>query len=265
MGRNFIKIGGFLLFLLAVFWLFLPKNPLYQGIVVPHHLFVSNYIDQLYQIVADEDVERVIVFSPNHFYQGRGGIISSDLDFEKVDVDTEMIESLDADGDLTIDPSVFPLEHGVMVQLPYIQKYFPQAKVVPIIFRPGQVTQEEIAQLVNDIKSYDSVKTFFVASVDFTHYVPEAIAEENDRETVDWFSRWSAGEHEDFSLFELQLLAESAGDNLDAVAFDSPESIYALLKTGFHNFQFVRRSSVNSLIGLDVAANNTSHIFAIFK
>ena len=248
MGRNIIKRVVVFGLLIGAFLLLKPA-PDFGGIVVPHHLFVSNYIDQLYQMVADDEVERVIVLSPNHFYQGRGGIISSDVDFGDV---------------ASIEPGVFPLEHGVMVQLPYIEKYFPNAKVVPIIFKAGEVEEEDIDRLVEYIVGDDSRETFVVASVDFTHYVKEAIAAENDRETVGWFEQWDGGLNDDFNLFELQLLAESPREDPDRVAIDSAESIYALLKFGFKNFQLVRRSSVNSLTGLDVAANNTSHIFAIF-
>ena len=103
-----------------------------RGMVGPHHLIVKKYIDELYLEVSNEQIERVILMGPNHFNYGMHNIQSTDA-WENLDL--EMIEVLAQTTPLAVEPLYFDKEHAIHVHLDYIDEFFPNAELVPIIFK----------------------------------------------------------------------------------------------------------------------------------
>ncbi len=66
-------------------------------------------------------------------------------------------------------------EHSIEVQLPFIQKRFPKAKVVPIMM--GDQNKDIAVAIGKKLSEFDCV---VVASSDMSHYVPVEKAEEDD-------------------------------------------------------------------------------------
>src|SRR5689334_2195607 len=50
------------------------------GITVNHHLLAPNLIAKAFALVATDKPITVILLSPNHFYRGNGGVITSQYD-----------------------------------------------------------------------------------------------------------------------------------------------------------------------------------------
>lgn len=237
------------------------------GAIIPHHLLVENYIDQFYKKVSREnpDIKTIILLSPNHFNFGFGFMQTTDgpkfLDIQK-------IQQLAENSPIKIEPKYFQKEHGITNHLPFIKKYFPEAKIIPIIFKKS-TPQNRLDTLVKNLTEIIDQKTLIIASIDFTHYENENTALKNDQRTIDWLKNIK---NEDISKIKLQDLNDLAKTfdqtNEESVAFDSPESMYVLIKLlNQHqaiNFKLFKRTSSASLLNINDPLSNTSHIFGEF-
>jgi len=272
------KVGALILSVLAFIILLstysharLPNE--IKGIVVPHHLLVEQYIDQLYKLTAEKDpnINRVILISPNHFGYGFSYIQSTNQAFTPKNsprLDKNMIIALSKKSPLTIDSTFFEKEHGIMSELPFIKKYFPNAKVTPIRIKPT-TPESQLDLLVKVISTMDLSRTLIIASIDFTHYESEETAVKNDNRIIEWLKNW--GTTSQLANFqEIKILARSLVKSTeDSVAMDSPESFYVLVKLmekeSTKNFTLFKRTSSASLLKIKDPLQNTSHLFGTFS
>ncbi|MEK7544873.1 MAG: AmmeMemoRadiSam system protein B [Patescibacteria group bacterium] len=242
-----ILCGGLLLLLTACGSMSnVRENTLLRGAVLPHHLLVESFIDEFYQHLQREfsDVRKIILLSPNHFGYGLRYV--------------QMSES----------PRYFPKEHGIMVHIPFIKKYFSDAEILPIILKP-QTPQENLDALVKELLPRVDVQTLVLASVDFTHYVGEKDALENDARAIAWLESNESVDFEKILGLAKSIAIGKSDEGDDAVAFDSPETLYVTLKLmeaqGARHFVLWKRTSSASLMNLVDPAQNTSHVFGTFE
>jgi AmmeMemoRadiSam system protein B len=244
-----------------------------KGIVVPHHLLVEKYIDDLYKLTAEKDptINRIILLSPNHFGYGFSYLQSTNQAFTPENspkLDKNLLIALSKKTSLKIDTAYFEKEHGVMNELPYINKYFPYAKVVPIRIKPSTPISQ-LEALIKEISTMDLSHTLVIASIDFTHYESEETALKNDNQILDWLKNW-ATKNPKADFQEIKKLAVSISKTVqDSVAMDSPESFYILLKLmekeSANTFSLIKRTSSASLLNIKDPLQNTSHIFGTFS
>ena len=159
--------------------------------VVPHHIPVSvPLLADFYVRLANvrPDIDTFVIFGPDHFEKGRSDVSISESSFETpfglLFPDTDLIEKIEATNLVLHDEAPFG-DHSIHSQLLLIAKLFPHAKIVPITFRSSstndyaQLLGERIAELASD-------KTFFVASVDFSHYLHERQARPIDEQSAEY-------------------------------------------------------------------------------
>ena len=77
--------------------------------------------------------------------------------------------------DVQLDPVVFEIEHGVSTFMPYIKKYFPQARVVAVAYEgepPVNVpkSQRLVDALANEFDEKGKQENFLLISTDFSHH-----------------------------------------------------------------------------------------------
>jgi len=237
-----------------------------RGLILPHHLLVKEKLTEVYQLVADDKVERVIILSPNHFGHGFNWMqTSSKLEIQNLD--SELIASLDEKRIVFDEPKYFEKEHGVFVHYPFVIENFANAKVVPVIIKNG-APKSVLDNLIEEFVNMPGIdKTMFIASIDFTHLTKEEEALQNDNRTIEYLEAWSDGDVE-VELDDLRELAKSEESEGDAIAFDSPESLYILLKvmerTGARDFELLVRTSTFTETGIDETDKMTSHLFGKF-
>ncbi len=250
-----------------------PKTPIItKAIIVPHHLLVENYLDDFYKKIAEKnpDVEKIILLSPNHFDYGNRYIQSTtaltDKNGIKINIDKNEIAKLAQIGALYIEPIYFEKEHGIMNEFIFTNKYFKDAEIIPIRLKNG-TPKDLLDILANELSKIITPNTLIIVSADFTHYTNEKITLENDKKFIEYFENIHT--KKDVNFDEIKKLAQcSKIDSPDAVAVDSPESIYTelkiLQKENALNFIFFKRTSSASLLGLKNPLDNTSHIFGEF-
>jgi len=220
--------------------------------VSPHHLVAEKMIDQIFSEVAGKNknskVERIILVSPNHFNLGTGWAVASNADWKlengMVAGDKEFIRKLGKSGLVHVENSAFQREHGIENLLPYVAKYFPQAKVVPLMVRDG-FPKGKVEELAKEISQNSSEKTLFILSADFSHYLEKNISRLHDEQAIDVM------ESLDF-------------DNIAHLDIDCVPGLQLLMRystlRGFENFNLTRNSNSSEILGKNFIGENTSYV-----
>jgi len=159
-----------------------------------------------------------------------------------------LISQLAKKGLVKIDPVPFDTEHGVGNIIPFIRKSLPKAKVVPIIFN-NQVTLADVLDWGERIYSLLPKGVLIVASIDMSHMMPESIANQQDKITIDAIA-----------TKDIELASQRP--------IDAPKVLAVLLqlmqKLEADHWQLLTRSSSAVLSNSKNPADNTSYITGFF-
>lgn len=250
-----------------------------NGLLIPHHLLAQKNIEKIYAATTDKNIETVIVISPNHFNFGYNYIQTTDQNFEdqdgnRLEIDQNLLKKIAGKNKTDPHPAKienknFKKEHGISVHVPFITKSFPNAKILPIILKrnTSEIQLNKLSAAL--IGSIINQNTVIIASIDFSHYAAEEIASKSDEKIIEYLQDWS-DKTVSSTLEELnQLTTTDTTTNKEAVAMDSPESLYIFLKflesKNSRNFSLFARTSTQTLTGINDPNLNTSHIFGEFK
>lgn len=161
--------------------------------VVPHHLLAKEMIDDFFgYIVSQEKPETIILLSPDHLHSAtlnqENSFITVALEpgkeeFNHIKVDSNLLKKLAAKNKMVLNNSAVASEFGITNLLPFIEKYFPETKILPVLI-PADISEEQITQLVNSIDEVASAQTIIIAGVDFSHYLPLQAANFHDVKSI---------------------------------------------------------------------------------
>lgn len=183
------------------------------GGIIPHHLIVKDKIAAFFSGIEKYDYENIILIGPNHFSAGKSNIILSQARWETpygtLEPNFDLINKLSAGSN--IEESPFASEHSISGLVGFIKKSFPNAKFTPIILK-SWASEKDCETLAKSIfENVNKEKTLVVATVDFSHYMPSAVADFHDLKSN------AVIENFDYEkIFDLEI--------------DSPPSIFTLLK-----------------------------------
>ncbi|MES0278910.1 MAG: AmmeMemoRadiSam system protein B [Dehalococcoidales bacterium] len=160
------------------------------GLVSPHAGYIYS------GPVAGATISRIkfrdtfIVIGPNHTGMGKPFSIMTEGAWQtplgEVAIDSELARQIrDDSSHLEEDTAAHQNEHSVEVQIPFLQYFKPDVKIVPIVLASASadVLKEigrEIAGAVSRLKR----PVVILASSDMTHYEPQAAAAEKDRQAI---------------------------------------------------------------------------------
>lgn len=162
--------------------------------VVPHHLLAKEIIKNFFEHIARQKVlpEIIILFCPDHsscsVLKKENSFISINCDeetvqMEGISVDIELLRTLAIDNQIEQDRGVMFSEFGIGNLLPYIKRYLPGSKIIPIII-PENISRKQVCQLVETIDKFAPPHTLLLASVDFSHYLPPQAARLHDTKSI---------------------------------------------------------------------------------
>ncbi len=188
-----------------------------RAVIIPHHLLAAELMASTLHRASGREVDTVIVVGPNHASIGPAPVVSVDgvwtspvgeaiSDSAKV---ADLLDALEAHSN----PESFAREHSIGAVLPLVERYFPQAGIVPVILRPD-APQDAVERLAAWLAEQDPARTLIVFSIDFSHYLTEVEADERDRRTK------TIIEEED----------ANAALRLGGEYFDSPPTLSAALR-----------------------------------
>jgi AmmeMemoRadiSam system protein B len=162
----------------------LPFKETVLGGIVPHHLYVGPEFARFYSALRNQHPSVVVVIGPNHFDAGQGKILSTDESYETpfgiLQTNTALLSELVKHSACAIERQPFDREHSISSEVAFIKKELPDTTLLPLILKQ-KVTQQEaqdLAKTLNEILPKDAI---VLASVDFSHYLPELVADFHDQ------------------------------------------------------------------------------------
>lgn len=130
--------------------------------------------------------ETFIIVGPNHRGLGTTPTLC-DEDFKtplgKVKVDKGLIDKLKGDA-LDINNTAHSMEHSLEVQIPFLQYFSKDFKLVPITMsKQDHTTSKALGEKIKE--SIQGEDVIIIASTDFSHYVKKDVAQKKDKKAID--------------------------------------------------------------------------------
>lgn len=158
-------------------------------VVVPHHNLVATKRQAVLAKLANESQpQTIILVSPNHYDLGTSDVLTTNRVWSinnnqaQIQPAASLIHGLVATNVARIQDSVFDNEHGIKNLLDDIHTYFPEAQLLPVIFKSTTTPAEATAVLDHLLLS--CAECGVIASVDMSHYQPAAMADIHDVKTI---------------------------------------------------------------------------------
>ncbi|MBU0981258.1 AmmeMemoRadiSam system protein B [Patescibacteria group bacterium] len=227
-----------------------PEKPL--SVILPHHMVTAFQLAGVYQSLSAFDYSTIFILGPNHFENGNPNIQTCfnciyETNEGPVQIDLQLAKKMVGDGVTARLDKSFQDEHAIHSHTPFIKHYFPEAKIVPVLFQwetpTGEV--EEFATWLNENLPENAL---VIASVDFSHYIQKEAADFHDLSSLATINNF------DFlNVYDLEI--------------DSPASIYALLKVmqsrGYQKATRLDHTNLDDYLS-SPAQETTSHQYFTF-
>ncbi|MDR1579824.1 MAG: AmmeMemoRadiSam system protein B [Synergistaceae bacterium] len=160
-------------------------NIRFLGGVAPHHNIALAMIVRFYERISNPEVKRVWLFSPDHFRRARRLVAVCDADWKldtgTLESDKDACAALDSLSFAESDAPMFRREHGITIHIPLIARYFPNARVVPIVL-DRNIPDMGLLILRKKIMEMIGPGDVIILSMDLSHCkTPEAMAAEDER------------------------------------------------------------------------------------
>ncbi len=170
-----------------------PVNTTVQAMIVPHagYIYSGPIAAYGYKAVSKNKYTTIVILAPSHYFPFDGISIWPEGGFRTplgtINVDDSFAKQFMDAGRGVIpyaSTAVFEREHSVEVELPFIQKVFPAAKIVPVLMgNPNPKICLQLAAILDKlIGSRQDV--LVLASSDMSHYYPYETANRMDAATL---------------------------------------------------------------------------------
>ncbi len=226
-----------------------------SGIITPHHLVAKNLIEKLFAQTAKDNesvtIDRIVLISPNHFHVKGGDLIVANENIsQNVVIDMELANTLNKKEYAYINNNAFKKEHGIQGLIPFVDKYFPDVKVLPLMIEDG--TGDDRLDKLADYLVSDEVEgnTLLILSSDFSHELTSDISGIHDIVAIDAI--------ENFDLDKVHTLDTDCLGGLRLIMQFSK-------KQGYENFELLANSSSSEVYNNFFIGENTSYVTGQFK
>ncbi len=179
------------------------------ALIAPHAGYIHSgpTAAHAYALVAGLDYETVVIVGPSHRVGFRGCSIYPRGGFETplgvAQIDESVARAIAKASGFGFIAKAFAGEHSVEVQIPFVQRVLPGAKIVPILM--GSQDGKTIRALADGLfRVCAGKKALVIASTDLSHFLPkdkaavvdgQTIALIRDRKTEDLLRMVEAGEN----------------------------------------------------------------------
>jgi len=159
------------------------------ALISPHagYVYSGQVAAHAYRQIQGKDYDSVIIIAPSHRYGFEGCSIYSEGGYETplgtAEIDKSLASEISKASGFKYISKAHQSEHSVEVQVPFIQKTLPQAKIVPIVM--GYPTKKTITRLADAlIKVLPGKKVMIIVSTDMSHFFPKKKANDTDSKTI---------------------------------------------------------------------------------
>ncbi len=156
-----------------------------RAIIVPHAGYI--YSGQLsysgFQYL-DKNVKNVFIIAPSHYVAVKNVALSEfnawGTPLGEIEVNQKINQEMIAKFGCEIQDDAFKEEHSAEVQVPFIQNFLPNVKIIPIL------TGRNIEKITEIISYYwENKENAFVISSDLSHFYPSKDARKIDHTTAE--------------------------------------------------------------------------------
>ncbi|MGC9517406.1 MAG: AmmeMemoRadiSam system protein B [Methanomicrobiales archaeon] len=165
-----------------------------KGVLAPHAGYAASgpvAAHTYYHLVEDGFPETFVILCPNHY--GMGSAVSTmtqgvwETPLGNVDVDQEFAETMVQNSTIIdSETSAHVREHSCEVQIPFLQYFSQNFKIVPIsMWMQDLETSQEIGLAIEETVKQLDRDVVVIASSDFTHYEPQEIAYSKDKQVLE--------------------------------------------------------------------------------
>jgi AmmeMemoRadiSam system protein B len=159
------------------------------GLIVPHHLLAAQAMYDAYESIKTFDPELIIILTPNHQKKITAPIVVRSKALVAMEELYEMysgIKDLEKLNLVRYDEKMFLNEHGFYNHLPFLKAFDFHSPLLPLA-----VARNASAQQLDELLAYLEVglagrRVLWIASIDFSHYLPAAVASGKDAQTMKW-------------------------------------------------------------------------------
>jgi len=159
--------------------------------VVSHHLLAKEKIAEFYSKISSDKIKTIFLLSPdhyNHFFEPEILAYTSkapwNTPYGELEADKDVIDELLNSDIVNSKSSAMGLEHGIYTEIPFIKKFFPNAKIVPLVLK-SSLQYGDFLQLGQELKNMSQESTLLIVSSDFSHDATQDKAIENDAKSID--------------------------------------------------------------------------------
>jgi len=151
-----------------------------RGIVAPHagYIYSGAVAAQAFAAIPSSFSGTFVVIGPSHRgFLTAGSAVPWETPLGVIDTDREFITALG----IGIDELAHASEHSLEVQMPFIKFRFPRARIAPVMM--GEQDEQgalELADAIVKAARKERREIRIVASSDFSHYIPEQMARDQD-------------------------------------------------------------------------------------
>lgn len=153
-----------------------------KALIVPHagYVYSGAIAAAGFALVPRDSIDRVVLVGPAHrvFVDGLAWPDARRMKtpLGEVEVDVGAIRSI---AELAPNARAHAREHCLEVELPFLQRVAPRARLIPLI---GSQPAADLGHVLETL--WGGPETLIVISSDLTHYLPYATARSIDRETA---------------------------------------------------------------------------------
>ncbi|MGL1936165.1 MAG: AmmeMemoRadiSam system protein B [Fibrobacterales bacterium] len=157
-----------------------------HAIVVPHagYIYSGAVAAYAYTLLSRSMIEKVVLLGPSHQYYFKGlGLDSADQWELPLGIQQLTMPGAEwlAGGVVSVTGEAHQKEHSLEVQIPFIQRTLPEARIIPIII--GEIDSLDAA--AKQINGLLDDKTLLVVSTDLSHFLTYDAANVRDSETIE--------------------------------------------------------------------------------
>ncbi|MDX1569892.1 MAG: AmmeMemoRadiSam system protein B [Xanthomonadales bacterium] len=164
----------------------LPHPP--RALVVPHagYIYSGEVAAKAFRLLSGHEARfrRVVLVGPAHRMPVRGMALPESAAFAtplgEVSLDRPLVDELAAWPGVVRSDAVHAHEHSLEVQLPFLQRLLPDARLVPVAV--GDATAEQVEQLLDHCLDDH---TLLIISTDLSHYLSYHEARRTDQDTLE--------------------------------------------------------------------------------
>lgn len=212
-----------------------------KGIILPHHdLAKEIFHTSLTRLKESQVPSTIVIYGTNHYFPESQTFtttqeIQSKYNLDNVLVDNERIKK----------------EHSIQTLTPYLNEYFPNVNIIPIIVS-SRYEMSELDSMSKTLIKILPEDTLYIASVDFSHNSTVESGLEKNKESIEAISK-----------FDYQKVLDYHDDHID-----SPVAISVFMKT-MENLNAKTWetwiSSHGGLITNSPTLNGTSYLVGAFR